>query len=127
MRDMFSSYCRLVRKHSQQSYSLPVRQTMLIIDSDLSSDLSPSELAKSQNISLGYLCSVFKRETGKTLSEYIREKRMQMASHLLATTQLQIQSVAAKCGIMDVQYFSKMFKAATGTTPKEYREMQKRK
>ena len=127
MRDMFSSYCRLVRKHSQQSYSLPVRQAMLIIDSDLSAELSPGELAKSQNISLGYLCSVFKRETGKTLSEYIREKRMQMASHLLATTQLQIQSVAAKCGIMDVQYFSKMFKVATGTTPKEYREMQKRK
>ncbi|MBQ9783997.1 MAG: helix-turn-helix domain-containing protein [Clostridia bacterium] len=122
MREMFRAYCRLVRKHTMKPYSLLVQKTILLIDSDLSADLSPNALASSQGISLGYLSTVFKRETGKTLSEYIRDKRMAHAAHLLGTTNLQIQTVALHCGIMDVQYFSKTFKRHTGKTPKEYRE-----
>ncbi len=122
MLEMFRSYCRLVRKHSLKDLSPVVRKTVLLIDSDLSADLSLNTLAKAQDISLGYLSSVFKKETGKTLSEYIREKRVRHAVHLLSTTHLQIQTVALHCGIMDVQYFSKIFKKETGKTPKEYRE-----
>ncbi len=122
MREMFRSYCRLVRKHSIQSYSLAVQKTMLLIDSDLSADLSLSSLSKQQNISSAYLSSLFKKETGKTVSEYIREKRVQYAANLLSTTHLQIQTIALHCGIMDVQYFSKLFKKQMGKTPKEYRE-----
>ena len=95
---------------------------MLLIDSDLSADLSLRSLADHQSISYGYLCALFKRETGKTISAYVREKRIKHAAHLLATTHLQIQTVALHCGIMDVQYFSKIFKRQTGKTPKEYRE-----
>ena len=122
MKDMFRSYCRLVRKHSMQKYSPAVQKTILVIDSDLSADLSLSLLAESQGISAGYLSTVFKKETGKTVSEYIRDKRINHAAHLLGTTHLQIQTVALHCGIMDVQYFSKIFKKQTGLTPKEYRE-----
>lgn len=126
MQDMFRSYCRLVRKHSMRSYSPLVQKTVLIIDSDLSADLSLSSLAALQDISPGYLSAIFKKETGKTLSEYVRERRIRHAAHLLATTSLQIQSVALHCGILDVQYFSKLFKREMGKTPKEYREGQKR-
>ena len=126
MCEMFRSYCRLVRKHSMRSYSPLVQKTVLIIDSDLSADLSLSSLAALQDVSSGYLSAVFKRETGKTLSEYVRERRIRHAAHLLATTSLQIQTVALHCGILDVQYFSKLFKRETGKTPKEYREEQKR-
>lgn len=122
MKDMFRSYCRLVRKHSLQKYSPVVQKTILIIDTDLSADLSLSTLAKHHGISSGYLSTIFKKETGKTVSEYIRDKRIRHATHLLSTTHLQVQTVALHCGIMDVQYFSKIFKKQTGKTPKEYRE-----
>ena len=122
MHDMFRSYCRLVRKHSIRDYSPAVQKAVLMIDSDLSADLSLTSLAARQNISAGYLSAVFKRDTKKTLSQYIREKRINHASHLLQTTHLQIQTVASSCGIMDVQYFSKLFKQETGMTPKEYRD-----
>lgn len=122
MREMFRSYCRLVRKHSLKNYSLVVQKTILLIDSDLAADLSLSTLAASQNVSPGYLSTIFRRETGKTVSNYIRDKRIKHAAHLLATTKLQIQTVALHCGIVDVQYFSKIFKKLTGKTPKEYRE-----
>jgi YesN/AraC family two-component response regulator len=120
--DMFRAYCRLVRKHSMQGFSLAVQKAVIVIDSDISANLSLSTLSEMQGISPGYLSAIFKRDTGKTVSEYIRERRMNHAMHLLATTQLQIQTVALYCGIMDLQYFSKIFKKYTGMTPKDYRE-----
>ncbi len=122
MREMFRSYCRLVRKHAMMHYSLAVQKTILLIDSDLSANLSLNSLASHQKVSPGYLSTIFKKDTGKTVSEYIREKRIQHAAFLLATTRQQIQTVALHCGIVDVQYFSKIFKKLTGKTPKEYRE-----
>lgn len=122
MHEMFRAYCRLVRKHSIRRYSPAVQKTVLLIDSDLSAPLTLSTLAAAQGLSEGYLAKIFKKETEKTVSEYVREKRMRHAAHLLTTTRLQIQTIALHCGIMDVQYFSKQFKKHTGKTPKEYRE-----
>ena len=122
MQDIFLSYCRLVRKHTMKQYSHIVQKTVLLIDSDLAADLSLRSLAENQGVSAGYLSTVFKKETGKTVSEYIRAKRIRHAMHLLTDTHLQVQTVALHCGILDVQYFSKIFKRETGKTPKEYRE-----
>jgi len=121
MFEMFRTYCRLVRTMSLRKYSEVVQNTIMIIEADLSAELSPSKLAESQDISLGYLSTLFKKETGSTLSEYIRKRRMEYAEYILSTTNLQIQTVALHCGIMDVQYFSKLFKGHFGKTPSEYR------
>ncbi|MBR2461095.1 MAG: helix-turn-helix domain-containing protein [Clostridia bacterium] len=122
MCEMFRSYCRLVRKHSLNSYSSIVQKSILMIDSDLSLPLSLKILADRLNISAGYLSGIFKKETGKTVSEYIRVKRVKHAMHLLESTGLQVQTVALHCGIVDLQYFSKLFKKETGKTPSEFRE-----
>ena len=121
MNEMFRSYCRLVRKHALQKFPLVVQKTILIIDADLSADLSPKLLAKSQGVTLGYLSAIFRKETGKTISQYICARRMEYAEYLLTTTNLQIQTIALHCGIMDAQYFSKLFKSYTGKTPLQYR------
>ena len=73
------------------------------------------------NISAGYLSDLFRREVGQTLTEFVNRKRIERAKHLLWNTQLQIQTIAQHCGILDVQYFSKTFKKYSGMTPKEYR------
>ena len=121
MREMFRTYCRLVHDHTGRGYSHLVQNTILIIDADVSADISPRALAQAQNVTLAYLSDLFHRETGKTLSTYIRERRMAMAAQLLSTTKWQIQTVALHCGIMDVQYFSKVFKKQHGVTPTQYR------
>jgi YesN/AraC family two-component response regulator len=125
MKDMISTYCRLVRKHSISSYSPLVQKAITMINADLSANLTLSMIAEAHNISSGYLATVFKKEVGMTVSEYIREKRINYAEHLLLTTHMQIQTVALHCGIMDVQYFSKIFKKQTGKTPKEFRNSAK--
>ena len=122
MSEMFRTYCYLVRQRSMKSYSAVVQKTLMMIDADLSADLSLSKLAQAQNISSGYLSALFKKETGQTVTDYINSERMQLAAHLLKTTTLQVQTIAAHCGILDVQYFSKVFKKYIKKTPKAYRE-----
>ncbi len=122
MQNIYLGYCKLVRQHTMQQYSHTVQTTILLIDSDLSANLTLHSLAQNQNLSPGYLSDVFKKETGQTLTAYIRERRMQHARHLLRTTNLQIGTVALHCGIPDVHYFAKLFKKETGMTPGQYRE-----
>jgi len=121
MTDMFRSYCRLVRKHSMKHYSPPIQKVVAAIDFDLTANLTLSSLAAMQNISPSYLSALFKQEVGKTLTDYVNSKRIERAMQLLETTRLQVQTVAQNCGILDVHYFSKIFKKTTGMTPKEYR------
>jgi YesN/AraC family two-component response regulator len=122
MSEMFRTYCRLVRQRSMKQYSAAVQKALAMIDADLSADLSLSKLAQAQNISAGYLSAIFKKETGSTVTDHINRERMQLAAHLLQTTALQVQTVAAHCGMLDVQYFSKVFKKYMKKTPKAYRE-----
>lgn len=122
MFEMFRSYCRLVRDHSIRQYSPAVQKVILLIDADITADLSLSSLAREINVSAGYLSSLFRRETGDTLTAYVNRRRVDNAKRLLRTTRLQIQTIAQHCGIVDVHYFAKIFKKQVGITPKEYRE-----
>lgn len=124
MTQMFKDYCKLVRKHAS-NYSPLVKSAVIAIDSDLSAEISLSLLAAQLNVSNVYLATVFKKETGKTVTEYINEKRISYAKHLLRTTSLQIQTISLHCGIMDVHYFSKLFKQKTGRSPSDFRNESK--
>lgn len=126
MTEMFQSYCRLVRRHATLDYSPPVQQALVCIETDLAGDLSLRTLAQKLNISSSYLSTIFKKETGQTLTDLIAARRVERAKELLQTTRLQIQTIAQHCGIVDVHYFSKIFKKVTGQTPKEYRDSLKR-
>ena len=127
MTDMFQTYCRLVRKHAIKNYSPPIQKALVYIDSHLSDNLTLRTLAETLNISSSYLSTLFKKETGHTLTAYINAQRIKHAKYLLETTKLQVQTIAQHCGILDVQYFSKLFKSITGTTPKYYRQTKHRK
>ncbi len=121
LREMIRKYCALVRQHSMKNYSPIVQKVVTLIDSDLTADLGLKRLSSLLSVNASYLSSLFKKETGKTLTEYVSQKRIEYAAYLLKTTNLQIQTVAQQSGIYDVNYFAKMFKKIIGKTPKEYR------
>lgn len=121
MEEMVMRYCRLVNTHSSRHYTPPVQRTVTQIQANLSGDLSLKALAAAQNINASYLSALFKKETGKTVTDFVNETRTKQAMDLLNTTSLQIQTISQLCGISDVNYFSKLFKKYTGFTPKEYR------
>lgn len=121
-KDMVHKYCLLVKNHSMRGYSPLIQKVITYIDTDLTADLSLNSISSQMNVNASYLSTLFKRETGSTLTEYVNEKRIQHGILLLHSTSLQIQTIASYCGIPDVNYFTKLFKKKVGKTPKEYRE-----
>lgn len=122
-REMIHNYCMLVRNHSVKGYSPIIQKVINQINLNLTSDLSLSTLSEMFNISAGYLSTLFKKETGATLTDYVNKKRVQHAILLLNTTHLQIQTIASYCGVEDINYFTRIFKKFTEMTPKKYRDM----
>ena len=121
MLELIKTYCQLVRHHSVKNLSPLIKKIIIKIESDLSGNLTLKELAAANNVSASYLSGLFKKENGVTLTEYVNSKRVQHAKHLLKNTNLQIQTIAQHCGILDLHYFCRIFKKATGKTPSEYR------
>lgn len=122
MKRMFEDYCSLVNKHKTSNYSSLIKNVIIYIDSDIAGDFSLKSVAEMNGVSASYLSTCFKKETGKTFVDYVSEKRINLAKHLLKTTGLQVQTIAQYCGFLDIQYFSKVFKKYTQRTPREYRE-----
>lgn len=120
--EMIDKYCTLVKNHSMKQYSPLIQKVIALVDFDITADLGLSRQAEMLNVNASYLSTLFKKEMGITLTEYVNKKRIEQATFLLSSTNLQIQMVAQNCGIYDVNYFTKMFKKHTGKTPKEYRE-----
>lgn len=122
MLDMVHTYCRLVQKHSANQYSPFIQKTVAYIDANLAGELNLHTLAALQNLNASYLSTLFHKETGKTVTDYVTARRMDAAGKLLRTTQLQVQTIAQHCGIGDSNYFSKLFKKHYGLTPLQFRE-----
>mgnify|MGYP003295234143 CR=1 FL=1 len=122
MKEMVRKYCLLVKNHSMKGYSLLIRKVLTQIDYDLTADLGLKNLAAQLNVNPSYLSTLFKKETGFTLTEYVNQKRVEHAVFLLNSSSLQIQMIAQYSGIPDVNYFTKTFKKIIGITPKEYRD-----
>ena len=83
-------------------------------------------IARHVNFSKTYLSRIFKEETGENISSYINKVRIDRAKLLLADQNISLVDVAALTGFEDQSYFTKVFKAITGQSPKKYRESRKR-
>lgn len=80
-------------------------------------------LSRKFNISLGYLSTMIKKETGKTYSEYVMNKRLNLAKELLHDSSLSIHEIVERVGYKDYFHFNKLFKKHYGITPSKYRKM----
>ena len=106
-----------------KNYSALVQKAVVYIEGDLAGSLSLRVLAQDLNVNASYLSALFRRETGRTVTEFVNATRMEAAARLLRTTHLQIQTVAQHCGMSDLNYFSKLFKKHNGITPRQYRAL----
>ena len=119
--DMIRDYCLLVKHHSINKYSYIVGKAITIISFDLTADLSLNNIAKQLNINPTYLSSLFSKECNCTFTEYVNRQRIEHAIMLLDKTDKPINTIAFECGIQDTNYFIKLFKRFTQSTPSQYR------
>lgn len=92
-----------------------------MINDTLTEDVNVSEIADRLNISIHYLCHVFKAETGITPIDYRNSLKLTLAKRLLVSSEKKISDIALECGFGSASYFSKLFVKSEGITPAEYR------
>lgn len=100
-----------------------VKKIIGYVDSSFTEDIMLGTLSRKFNISLGYLSTMVKKETGKTYSEYVMNKRLNLAQELLNDSSLSIHEIVERVGYKDYFHFNKLFKKHYGITPSKYRKM----
>jgi len=75
------------------------------------------------HLSANYFGDLIKKETGKTAQEYIQNKIIDVAKERVFDVDKSISQIAYDLGFKYTQHFNRLFKQRTGTTPKEYRNL----
>ncbi|WP_319476277.1 response regulator [Marispirochaeta aestuarii] len=88
---------------------------------NIDAELNSENLSAAFQLEKDHIASMFKSETGKSLTEFIRETRIEHACFLLHHTRLSIQEISDMCGFSDYFYFAKLFRKEKGTTASDYR------
>ncbi|MDR6550576.1 response regulator [Paenibacillus qinlingensis] len=99
-----------------------IREVEDIIRRMYDQNLTIGQLAGEVFMSPGHLQTLFKKEMGQTINDYITQVRLEKAQLLLKDASIKIYEVANQVGYQDTYYFTKIFKKVVGVNPMEYRE-----
>lgn len=83
--------------------------------------LSLRDVADAVGLTPGHVTTVVRRRTGRTVQQWITERRLREARRLLAGTDLTVTAVAARVGFRDAGYFVRRFRAEHGVPPGRWR------
>jgi AraC-like DNA-binding protein len=121
--------CRQARKSSLEPLSqtagppIPwLEELRRKLDSEHRSQVSVEDLASDFGRTTSHLCRAFKKYTGKTVMDYVMERRVQSAMLQLRGTTDKIAGVALDSGFNDLSHFNRTFKRMLGCSPREYRQ-----
>lgn len=98
-----------------------VAKMMVWINENYDQDFQLEALAQAVHLSPNHISQLFRKATGKTIIEFLTDRRMKQACILLKTTTDSVQEIGEKSGWPNFNYFCSIFKKRMGMTPKQYR------
>ncbi|MGO4498336.1 response regulator [Paenibacillus sp. 2RAB27] len=114
--------------YSQVSKSTDLTKTMIcmlkavvFIHQHTAETLHAEDVAEHVNMSRSYFCQCFKKSTGSTFNDYLRQERIRAAERLLCETNRPVTWIANAVGYGDSKYFSQIFYEQTRLLPSEFR------
>lgn len=96
------------------------------IDKHLNEKISVYDLAKNNGYSPEYFSALFKKVLRVSPQQYIIDKRITLAKHLLLSTSLPVSEIALTCGYSDPLYFSRIFTKQTLFSPSAFRSLREK-
>ncbi len=85
-------------------------------------DLSLDDLAKAVGLQPGYICTLFRSQTGNSFLTFLHQERIREAKQLLESTDDTMEVIAGKVGYNSTTQFNRVFRKYTQMTPAEYRK-----
>ena len=107
---------------AQNTLNKYVSEAIQFIYDHYNEDITITTVARSLDISEGYLSRIFKKETSYTFTNYLIFYRIKLAMNLLKDHRVKVYEVADQVGYSDTTYFSSQFKKVVGVSPSEYQE-----
>ncbi|WP_048749989.1 helix-turn-helix domain-containing protein [Paenibacillus sp. P22] len=108
---------------SRRSESPVLRQIKAYIADHMDRDVTREELAEHVFLNPAYLSRLFRKETGKVLTDYILQEKMRAAAQRLTGTDESVSAIAAGLGYGNFSYFARLFRKVYGKNPHEFRKI----
>jgi AraC-like DNA-binding protein len=96
-------------------------QVQIYIDENYSRPLPLQEIANALGYNKSYLCTLFKKENGVTINDYLMETRILKACDLISYSDCSLKQVSQLTGFVSIHYFNRKFKEIVGIPPGQYR------
>ncbi|MDR0401349.1 MAG: response regulator [Treponema sp.] len=94
-----------------------IDEALAWIKDHLTEDITMAQAANQVSVNYSYFSEKFKKQTGVHFNEYLKRRRVALATRLLMEGNYRVYEVAKKCGYRDVKYFFRQFKEITGISP----------
>lgn len=104
-------------------YSETTQKTICFIETNLLDKIQLDDLTRNVGYSKFHLIRVFKQETGRTIGEYIRFRRLALAVSLLIESDESILSIAFLLHFQSQEAFTRAFKEIYSLPPGKYRKL----
>ncbi|KAF3886212.1 MULTISPECIES: response regulator transcription factor [Nostocales] len=112
---------------SSSPASPQLKEVFDFIEANYHQAISLSDVAQAVGYSPAYLTDLMRRQTGKTVHQWIVEHRMTKACSLLLETKQSVEQIAEAVGYQYVGCFFRQFRISFGTTPQVWRNQKIRK
>ncbi|MEB9681761.1 AraC family transcriptional regulator [Bacillus thuringiensis serovar pingluonsis] len=120
--DALCTFADRVKEYKTKKYSNTITTCLNYISQNIYQKISLSKLAERLHLNPTYLSSLFKKEVGITMSQYIQREKIEEAKKLLTLTSYSLTDICLWLKFTDQSYFIRIFKKITTMTPKQYRE-----
>jgi AraC-like DNA-binding protein len=107
----------LIYKIDDMTGDYRINKTIRFIAIHYSDNLTVKGLAELVHLDEVYFGTLFKRQIGKTVHQYIMQIRVRNAENMLQSGSYKVQEVAEHCGFSDVVHFYKSFRTLRGFPP----------
>lgn len=122
IKSVYRTYVKTIQKvHKTNNYSKPIMKCLNYISSHFNETITLDALSTEVKLHPNYLSALFKKELGETLRDYLLHNRISVAKSLLSRTEYTYSQISNSLAFCSQSHFTKVFKAQTGYTPKQYR------
>lgn len=121
-KEMVMEYTKqMANLRKENIYSIQVMKAMDYIYAHLNERILTGEIAKALQLNRSYLSSLFHKETGKTITAFIKDAKLTAAANMLKFSEYDYSEIAEYFGFASQSHFIKCFREQMGYTPKQYR------
>ena len=126
LNDILTNFISKVASTKEKKKKIKIRNIIEYIDQNFTRKLASEEVARIGGLSMSRCLHLFKEETGMSLSEYVKKRRIDYGKYLLLNTDISLADCSIETGFFDQSHFTKTFKQVEKITPSKFRRKYKK-